>query len=180
MPATTSRGTTAAVLMTAALAVQGHRALASAPTLGQPAPALIAQSFKGEKFDLSALHGKVVVVNFWASWCEPCRTEMPLLETLAREYGDRVVVVGLSADDPHDRKDALAAAQRVSYITGLLSEARTNGFGSPQALPLTYIIDPAGTISAILQANQGAVSADRLRAAVAAALHDAAPSAPIR
>jgi cytochrome c biogenesis protein CcmG, thiol:disulfide interchange protein DsbE len=170
MPATTSRLTLAAALLALALAVHVPTAQASVVTVGEPAPALIAQSFRGEKFDLSALHGKVVVLNFWASWCEPCRSEMPLLEALSRDYGDRVVVLGLSADDPHDRRDALQAAERVSYITGLLSEARVNGFGAPQALPLTFVIAPSGTVSAVLRANQGAVSADRLRAAVEAAL----------
>ena len=54
-------------------------------------------------------------------------------------------------------------------------EARVNGFGAPPALPLTYIIAPSGILSAILQANQGAVSADRLRAAVETALRASAP-----
>ncbi len=177
MPATTFRRLLAPALLIATLIAAGPVAFASAPKLGQPAPALIAKSFGGEEFDLSALRGKVVVVNFWASWCEPCRTEMPLLEALSHDYGDRVVVVGLSADDSHDRRDAVQASKRVSYITGLLSEAHVNGFGAPQALPLTYIIDPSGNVSAIMQANQGAVSADRLRAAVETALRGAAPQA---
>jgi cytochrome c biogenesis protein CcmG/thiol:disulfide interchange protein DsbE len=177
MPATTSSRPLAALLVSLALFALAPMALASAPKVGQPAPALIAQSFGGDKFDLTALRGKVVVLNFWASWCEPCRTEMPLLEALSHDYGDRVTVVGLSADDPHDRRDAVQAARQVSYITGLVSEARVNDFGAPQVLPLTYIIDPSGTVSAIMQANQGAVSADRLRAAVETALRGAAPQA---
>ncbi len=164
----------AAMLLTAS----AETALASAPNVGRPAPALVVQSFGGEKFDLSTLRGKVVVLNFWASWCEPCRSEMPLLEALSQEYGARVAVVGLSADDPHDRRDAVQAAKRVSYMTGLLSEAPVNGFGPPLGLPLTYVIDPSGTVSAILQANQGAISADRLRAAVETALREAAPANP--
>lgn len=159
-----------AALTAVALAVWASGALASGPTVGQPAPALMAQSFSGEKFDLTTLHGKVVVVNFWASWCEPCRTEMPLLEALSHDYGDRVTVLGLSADDPHDRRDAVQVAKRVSYLTGLVSEAPVNGFGTPQALPLTYVIAPSGILSAILQANQGPLSADRLRVAVETAL----------
>ena len=175
MPATIFRRPLAAVLGAVLLAAQGA-ASASVPSVGQAAPALVAQSFSGEKFDLSALHGKVVVLNFWASWCGPCRSEMPLLDTLSRDLGERVVVVGFSADDPHDRKDALAAAKGVSYFTGMLSEARVNGFGSPQVLPLTYVITATGTISAVLLANQGPLSADRLRSAIAAALSQAPPA----
>lgn len=176
MPATTSRARLAAALLALALALRVPAARASEVTVGQAAPALIARSFGGEKFDLSSLHGKVVVLNFWASWCEPCRSEMPLLEALSRDYGDRIVVLGLSADDPHDRRDAVKAAERVRYMTGLLSEAHVNGFGAPQALPLTYVIAPSGTVSAVLRANQGALSADRLRAAVEAALPANTPS----
>ena len=152
--------------------------IAGAPelALGQPAPALVARTFAGDTFDLSAQRGKVVVLNFWASWCGPCRGEMPLLEALQRDYRDQgVVVVGLSADDRHDRKEALRAAREVSYATGLLAEARVNEFGPPQVLPLTYIIGPTGTLTAILRANQGLLSAAQLRAAVEVALQPRAP-----
>ncbi len=151
------------------------------PAPGQNAPVLVAYSFSGEALDFARLRGKVVVLNFWASWCGPCRSEMPLLDGLSREYRDRgVVVVGLSADDRHDRRDAVAAARAVSYFTGLLTEASANGFGAPQVLPLTYIITPTGLISEVLRANRGALSAAQLRGAVEAALGgaDRAPAKP--
>jgi len=113
-------------------------ASAAPPAAGQPAPALTAVSFAGANIDLAALRGKVVVLNFWASWCEPCRREMPLLDSLAQQYHERVVVLGLSADDRHDRKDAVNISHAVSYPTGMLAEAGSNGFGMPQVLPLTY------------------------------------------
>ena len=151
---------------------------AGAIEVGQPAPALVARSFSGETIDLAALRGKVVVLNFWASWCGPCRAEMPLLEALYREYRDRgVVVVGLSADDPHDRTDALKAAQGIGYTTGMLADALANGFGSPQVLPLTYIIGRSGEVSAVLRANGGPLSAGQLRRAVEDPLRPTQPSA---
>jgi cytochrome c biogenesis protein CcmG/thiol:disulfide interchange protein DsbE len=150
----------------------------STPAEGMPAPALVGRSFAGEAFDLGGLRGKVVVLNFWASWCGPCRSEMPLLDALQRDYRDRgVVVLGLSADDRHDRKEALTASQGVAYLTGMLTDCSSNGFGAPQVLPLTYIIDRKGTVSAVLRANRGALSAGELRAAVDHALGDAAPAA---
>ena len=140
------------------------------PSQGQVAPALLARSFSGEPIDLSSLRGKVVVLNFWASWCVPCRAEMPLLETLYREGREQgVTVIGLSSDDRHDRAAAVKAAGAVSYPVGLLSEAPVNGFGVPQVLPLTYILDAAGKVSAVLLANRGPISAEQLRAAVSAA-----------
>ena len=147
------------------------------PLVAHPAPVLLARTFSGEKIDLAALRGKVVVLNFWASWCGPCRSEMPALDALSRDYRNRgVVVIGLSADDSHDRKDALAAASSVSYATGMLSEAATNGFGAPQVLPMTYIVAADGTLAEVLTANRGALSAVQLRAAVDARLAATSPA----
>jgi len=146
-------------------------AAAAAPEVGKPAPALVARRFDGASVDLAALRGQIVVLNFWASWCGPCREEMPALDALSREFRDQgVVVVGLSANDRHDRRDALKAAQGVSYAVGMLGEAARNDFGEPHMLPLTYLIDREGVIRSVLSANRGASSAAALREAVQALL----------
>ena len=64
----------------------------------------------------------------------------------------------------------MATTRSVSYFTGMLSDAPSNGFGAPQMLPLTYIITRTGTISAVLRANLGALTVAELRAAIDAAL----------
>ncbi len=150
-------------------------AVAGPPVVGEQAPALVVPTFSGATVDLEALRGKVVVLNFWASWCEPCRREMPLLESLSQEYRSRLAVLGLSADDRHDRKEAASAAQSVSYQTGLLADARSNGFGSPAVLPLTYVIGASGRISAVLRASQGALTEAQLRTAIETTLRGDAP-----
>ena len=173
----------ATLLLAAAPVCSAAPAAVGPLVVGQPAPVLLARTFSGEPIELAALRGKVVVLNLWASWCGPCRAEMPALDALYRDYRDRgVVVVGLSADDRHDRKDALAAARGVSYPTGMLDEATTNGFGAPQVLPLTYIIGADGSLAAVLSANRGPLSAAQLRAAVEAQLPGEArtPASPGR
>jgi thiol-disulfide isomerase/thioredoxin len=139
----------------------------AAPVAGQAAPRLVAKLFDGRDLDLATLRGHVIVLNFWASWCVPCRQELPLLDTLAREYGGRgLMVIGLSADDPHDRGAALKAAHGLGYDLGLLSDARSNEFGPPLTIPLTYVIAADGVVSAVLRAGRGALGADQLRAAI--------------
>ncbi len=148
------------------------------PRAGQVAPALVARTFSGEPIALSALRGRVVVLNFWASWCVPCRQEMPALDALYKDRVEQgVTVIGLSADDRHDRAAAVRAASTVSYPVGLLSEATANEFGAPQVLPLTYIIARNGTIAAVLSANRGALSAAELQQMVSSQLAVASPAA---
>ena len=171
------RAALALLLVTFAPAWAATTPGSASPIVGQRAPALLARTFGGDKIDLAELRGKLVVLNFWASWCGPCRSEMPALDALYREYRSRgVVVIGLSADDSHDRKDALAAARGLSYVTGMLSEATTNGFGAPQVLPMTYVIAADGTLAEVLTANRGALSAAQLRAAVDARLPAISPA----
>jgi peroxiredoxin len=90
-----------------------------------------------------------------------------VLDALAREFREQgLIVIGLSADDRHDRSEALKAAQSLSYALGMLSDAVRNDFGAPRALPLTYVIDREGIIRSVMSANRGAVSAEALREAV--------------
>jgi peroxiredoxin len=93
---------TGRLLRTAGLvAVLGCSGAAVPPpaSVGSPAPAYQATSTAGEPVDLAGYRGEAVVLNVWATWCEPCREEMPLLEALHREYGPRGLrVVGTSID----------------------------------------------------------------------------------
>lgn len=142
-----------------------------APAVDHAAPALVARQFDGQVVDLAAQRGHVVLLNFWASWCGPCREEMPALDAMAREFRDRgLVVIGLSADDRHDRADARKAAQGLGYPLGMLSEATRNEFGAPRSLPLSYVIDREGVIRKVVSANRGPVSIEALRSAVVALL----------
>ena len=66
---------------------------AGPPAVGQAAPDFTLSDLNGKSFALSALRGKVVIVNFWATWCPPCRAEMPSMELLHRELGDEGLVL---------------------------------------------------------------------------------------
>lgn len=116
-------------------------------------------TFDGDTFRLADHPGKVVVVNFWASWCEPCVEEMPALAEAANQAGDDVVFVGVGAKTDHD-DDARAFAETYGgdYPLGRDTEGGDRMTGQIQldygvfAFPSTFIITPDGTISAVLMA----------------------------
>jgi thiol-disulfide isomerase/thioredoxin len=142
-------------------------AMAAADEVGQAAANVVVRQLDGATFDLAALRGQVVVVNLWASWCTPCRAEMPMLEAFHRKHaGEGVLLVGLSADDVHDRRDVEKAARGLTYPIALLQEAKSNGFGNPKALPMTYVIDARGVIRARLMPTRAGLTEAELAAAV--------------
>src|ERR1700719_2012985 len=108
----------------------------AAVDVGQPAPALVTQELNGQTFDLAAQRGKVTIVNFWATWCPPCRKEMPALDAFYRRYhAQGLELIGLSADRPHDRSEVIKVMQSFSYPAAMLHDAKSDGFGDPSALP---------------------------------------------
>ncbi len=119
---------------------------------GDAAPVLNGLTLDGGRVNLAALHGQVVVVDFWASWCEPCRHSFPALDALARRYSARgLVVVGVSVDDE------LANCQRFVHelhpgfaILHDASHAITERW-SPDAMPTTFVIDRSGRVAAVVQ-----------------------------
>jgi peroxiredoxin len=133
-------------------------AFASA-SVGNAAPALEVPELDGQAFDLSAQHGKVVIVNFWATWCPPCREEMPALDTFYRRYhAQGLEMIGLSTDRPHDRSDVTKVMQSYSYPAAVLDDAKVNDFGSPDVLPVTFVVDRSGVIRAKLTPDQTPVT----------------------
>jgi cytochrome c biogenesis protein CcmG, thiol:disulfide interchange protein DsbE len=150
------------------LAFAGFSPLACAATaIGQPAPSLVVQELDGQTFDLGAVRGKVAIVSFWATWCPPCRAEMPVLDAFYRRYhGQGLEMIGLSADRPHDRSDVSKVMQSFSYPAAMLDDAKVNDFGTPGALPMTVVIDGQGMIRAQLTPDQTAVTEKSLSAAV--------------
>ncbi len=145
------RAKSLALLLTLGVcALFSNAALADA-TVGQPAPAFVAPTLAGQNFDLAADKGKVVVLHIWASWCLPCREEMPALEAVWRHYhGQGLEVLAVSADRPRAQGDVKQVMQYFTFPAALLTAATKNDFGMPTSIPVTYVIGKSGNVEAIL------------------------------
>lgn len=153
----------------AAVAIAGLGAAALAPLasaatkIGEPAPPLVGSELGGDSFDLGALRGKTVIVSFWATWCVPCRTEMPILDRFYRQHhAEGLDMIAVSADRPRDRGDVVKVMRAYSYPAAMLRDLKENGFGAPGALPVTYVVDAEGVLRAKFQPDETGVSAKEL------------------
>ena len=110
-------------------------------------PTLKLPTLDGKTFDLSAQRGKWVVVNFWATWCNPCVAEMPDIDQFAKQRDD-VAVIGLAYEDTGKQEIIDFLKQHpVSYpIAQIDVDAPPKDFAVPRALPTTYLIGPDGHI----------------------------------
>jgi len=135
--------------------------------IGQVAPALVVQELSGQSFDLAAQRGKVVVVNFWATWCPPCQAEMPTLDAFYRRYhGEGLEMIGVAANRPHERSDVADAMKSFAYPAAMLRDCEANGFNDPTELPITYIVDQQGIVRAKLTPDETPLTEQSLSKAV--------------
>jgi cytochrome c biogenesis protein CcmG, thiol:disulfide interchange protein DsbE len=119
----------------------------AAPEIGEAAPPLVVTAFDGTVIDLAKLRGKVVLVNFWATWCAPCRREMPTFDAFYRRHrGENFELVGISIDFPRDAAKMRKAAAPLAYPIAWIDDAGVNGFGAPDGVPITYVIDADGIV----------------------------------
>ncbi|MDP9383384.1 MAG: TlpA family protein disulfide reductase [Chloroflexota bacterium] len=128
------------------------------------APSFEFTTFEGQKLALSQLEGKGVVLNFWASWCVPCREEMPYFETTYQTYKDRgVVFVGLAMQDRPEDSRAFLEELRITYPNGPDEGGDISVRYGVAGLPTTVFITPDGEVA---RTWQGALSEAQLVAFV--------------
>ena len=166
---------TLGVLATPHLACdRGESTVGSDVSKRQPAPAFDVKTLDGDALRLADFKGKVVLVNFWATWCGPCRMEIPELAQLQRTYKDQgLVVVGMSLDSqPADYVRTEARRMGADYPIVLIGESGAAEWGSIVAIPTTFVIDRQGRIERTLQ---GYTPIDRLADLIRPLLRESGP-----
>jgi thiol-disulfide isomerase/thioredoxin len=130
----------------------------------QPMPAFLVNDLDGNPVSTAAWKGKVVFVNFWATWCPPCRAEIPILIDLASRYKDRLQIVGVSVDDgdPADVKQ-FAKEAGINYPIVMADRAIVKEYGGVPALPTLFVVNPDGNV---VQKNEGLFSNELYEAEV--------------
>jgi peroxiredoxin len=115
---------------------------------GVPAPDFELTSLDGKKIKLSDYRGKAVLLNFWATWCSPCKVEMPWFVDLQKKYGnDGLVVLGIAMDDTETAKIAQFTSEMgVNYPVLLGTDRVSEQYGNVDYLPTTFYIDRDGKI----------------------------------
>jgi cytochrome c biogenesis protein CcmG/thiol:disulfide interchange protein DsbE len=133
------------VLLLLGLGVQ-----AQTPTLpleGRPAPALDATLLDGGNFTLEAARGEVVLVTFWATWCGPCRHEMPVLDAFYRRYrGKGLRVLAVSVDDPFAEATVRQFMAPYALPLALLHDTHALNYGKISRIPSSFLIDRRGIL----------------------------------
>lgn len=127
----------------------------------EPAPNFTLVLLDGKNFHLSDYKGKPVLINFFASWCLPCREEMPALEKIAHEYKPKgVIFLGIAIDDTEEKMKDFVARYGVTFPVGLDKTAAIQKSFGIYGIPTTYFINKQGTIN---YSHSGSVTEELLQ-----------------
>jgi len=144
--------------------------------IGHPeaAPDFLLSSLDGKPVSLVGAKGKVVLLNFWATWCGPCRAEIPDLVELQKRYADSLQIIGLAVDvDDSTEVKAFAESFGVNYPIAVASDEVRIKYGGISALPTSFLIDPQG---GIVQKHTGYSNPLLFELEIRALLHLAIPA----
>jgi peroxiredoxin len=124
-------------------------AMAAAPAIGKPAPPLARADVSGHRVDLAALRGKVVLLNFWATWCAPCQAEIPAFVAWQSQFASQgLQVVGVSMDDEQAQVLHYLVRHKLNYPVVMGDDKLGEAYGGVDGLPITFLIDRQGKIRA--------------------------------
>jgi thiol-disulfide isomerase/thioredoxin len=123
-----------------------HRQLP--PTIGSPVKDAQLALIDAKSINLSSLQGKPVVLNFWATWCPPCKEEMPLLQRYSELYADKVVIIGVNYGEDQEVVLKFLTAEKIAFPIALDGKGLISDQFFVRSYPTTFFIDQAGVLRA--------------------------------
>ena len=131
----------------ALLSVAAAAADADGPKVGDAQPAWHFTDLQGNNVTSDSLKGKVVVLDFWATWCGPCKKEIPSFVQLEKKYADQgLVIVGVAMEANENPVRKYVREIGINYAVGLSNDQIYAAFGQPDTIPSTYLIDKTGVV----------------------------------
>jgi len=140
--------------------------LIPAPQTGFPAPDFTLETLDGQTVKLSTLRGKVVLINFWASWCPPCKAEMPAIQHVHDDYSDQglvILAVNASNQDTLANAQTFLANKNLTFLVLLDISGGTGKLYRVNSFPTTFFIAPNGIIREVVIGGPMTEAALRLR-----------------
>lgn len=132
--------------------VRGETLAGRTTLVNRPAPEFARRDLNGHWLDLAHFRGKVVLLNFWATWCAPCQAEMPVFSLWQSEYGPSgLQVIGISMDDDAAPVRKLLLHLHLTYPIAMGDARLGRRYGGVLGLPLTFLIDRRGVVRARFQ-----------------------------
>jgi cytochrome c biogenesis protein CcmG/thiol:disulfide interchange protein DsbE len=119
---------------------------ANALRVGSPAPPATLAALDGERISTAQLLGQVVILTFWATWCAPCRQELPLLSNYAAQHAAGLRVLGFALDSPDRLPEVQEVAAALHFPVGFLANSSAPGYGRIWRLPVNFTIDRSGRL----------------------------------
>jgi thiol-disulfide isomerase/thioredoxin len=133
--------------LAAALVFSGAHAAELRPWTSGATPPLALEDLEGRKHDLADYRGKVVLINFWATWCEPCRAEMPSMERLRSQLaGQPFAVLGVNMAEPLSRIEKFTATVPVGFTLLRDRDGATARAWHARVLPASFVVDGEGRV----------------------------------
>ncbi len=118
-----------------------------ATEVGKPAPEFTANLIDGKLFSVESAKGQVIIINFWASWCSPCRQEMPAFERYYQQHKVQgLQLIAVSLDETSDDAKVRQVMSAYSFNAAFERETQHKGYGRIWRLPLTFVIDRKGIV----------------------------------
>ena len=133
--------------------------------IGQSAPSFKLSDLDGNEISLEKYKGKIVLLDFWATWCAPCRMTMPVIEKLSKEYQDDMIVLAVNMYEPKDVVEKYAFEQAIRTQILLDEEGVVSATYGAYAIPMNFLIDRYGIVRHI-QTGYGSNMASQMRAQI--------------